>query len=132
ENIAPGSQFGQRIPIGTEDSINGVHVQDFRDYYGKWYIPSNMTLIVVADADPQTIIPEISEVFGHGQKVAPPPNVGGRVTAYTADRAVIATDAEVRDAEISINKVAPPIAPTTTVEQYRKDLVEQFGAFAFN
>ena len=53
ERIAPGSIFGQRITIGTEETINSVQQADFRDYYGKWYVPSNATLMVVADADPQ-------------------------------------------------------------------------------
>jgi predicted Zn-dependent peptidase len=33
EHIAPGSIFGQRLPIGTEESIKGLVEQDFKDYY---------------------------------------------------------------------------------------------------
>lgn len=132
EKLAPGSQFGQRLPIGTEQSLKALAPSDFRDYYSKWYVPSNMTLIVVADADPQVVIEQISGAFGDGEKVQPPPGVGGRVTPYTANRAIIATDPEVRDIEISINKADVPLPPTTTVEQYRRDLVEQMGTWAFN
>src|SRR5262249_9886076 len=45
ERIAPGSIYGQRLTIGTEQTINGVNEKDFRDYYGKWYGPSSATLI---------------------------------------------------------------------------------------
>ena len=56
ERIAPGSIFGERITIGTEETINSVQQADFRDYYGKWYVASNATLMVVADADPQQVV----------------------------------------------------------------------------
>src|ERR1044071_3587577 len=68
EHIAPGSTYGPRITIGTEQTINGVNEQDFKDYYGTWYAASNATLIVVADADPATVVPVIKEQFGAAPK----------------------------------------------------------------
>src|SRR5207249_12157896 len=51
EHMLPGSIYGFRITIGTEEAIKSVKQPDFKDYYGKWYCPSNATLIVVADTD---------------------------------------------------------------------------------
>ena len=77
ERIAPGSIFGQRIVIGTEETINSVQQADFRDYYGKWYVPSNATLMVVADADPEQVVSLIKKHFGGGSE-GPPADSSGR------------------------------------------------------
>ena len=64
EHIAPGSLYGQRITIGTEETINRVQQADFRDYYGKWYGAANATLLVVADTDPTEVVATLQEQFG--------------------------------------------------------------------
>jgi zinc protease len=132
EGLAPGSLFGERIPIGTEQSIRAMAPRDFRDYYQRWYVPSNMTLIVVADTDPEAIIDSITGTFGKGQKVKPPAEASAGVRPYTENRAIIATDPEVRDIEISINKVDAAAPPVTTVGQLRRSMAQQIGSWAFN
>ena len=72
ERLAPGSIFGQRITIGTEETINSVQQADFQDYYGKWYVPANATLMVVADTDPQQIVSLIEKNFGAAPQVTRP------------------------------------------------------------
>ncbi|MDX2016201.1 MAG: insulinase family protein [Planctomycetota bacterium] len=134
KQLAPGSIFGERLPIGVEETIMGVQKQDFVDYYGKWYVPSNMTLIVVADQDPETILPLVKKHFQQeGQTRQPVPvdqNVG--IKAYQEHRGVIAADAELTSADVSITWIEPAKAPTTTFEQAREDLVEQMASAAFN
>src|SRR5262249_57113719 len=40
--LAPESTIGRRLPIGIEETIKAVAPADFRDYYARWYVPSNM------------------------------------------------------------------------------------------
>jgi len=49
ERLAPESTLGRRLPIGIEQTIKSVTRQDFQEYYLRWYVPSNMTVIVVGD-----------------------------------------------------------------------------------
>src|SRR2546425_4492736 len=45
ERLAPESTLGRRLPIGVEQTITSVTRPDFQDYYSRWYVPSNMTVI---------------------------------------------------------------------------------------
>jgi zinc protease len=129
--LAPESTVGRRLPIGAEDTIKAIARPDFADYYARWYVPSNMTVIVAGDTDPAMVADVITREFG-SLPVVPPPtprDVGVKPTAVS--RAIVATDPELTRAEVSIMKVAPPRAPTTTVAGKRRDLVDMIGAWTF-
>ncbi len=132
EHIAPGSIYGQRITIGTEATINAVKEQDFKDYYGKWYCASNATLMVVADTDPQTVVPIIKEKFGAAPKKPRPTPQNPGIKAYEKSFAIVASDPEVRSEDIQVERITPPRPPTTTTEQYRDDLVAALAMTALN
>ncbi|MFO0857716.1 MAG: insulinase family protein [Phycisphaerales bacterium] len=128
----PGSRIGVRMPIGTEETIKGVQRQDFVDYVSKWYQPSNMTLIFVADAEPATIIEHIKKNFGTvGKKTPTPIDEPINVTPYTDDGAIIAQDNELTEADISMIRVSGARKPSTTVGDLRRDMVEQIASSAF-
>lgn len=132
KRLAPGSLIGERMPIGVEETITGVQQQDFKDYWGKWYTPTNTTVIVVADMDPAVVKAEIEKQFGSVAKRPAPNNMDAGVKPYAADGAVVVTDPEIKRAEVGMLKISLPPAPTTTVGQFRSDLVESIGAWAFN
>ena len=132
ERMAPGSILGERITIGTEETIDSVQQADFRDYYGKWYVASNATLLVVADADPQEVVKLIERNFGDAPRMPRPTPQDVGVTAYEQSFAIVASDPEVRNEEIRITRLEPARAPTTTVPQYRDDLVAGLGVSALN
>ena len=130
--VAPESTVGRRLPIGSEATIKSVTPDDFRDYYTRWYVPSNMTVIVVGDTDPAMVVDVITKHFGGGPTVPEPTprDVGIKPTA--GPRAIVATDPELTRAEVSIARLDLPREPTTTVAQSRRELVEMMGAWAFN
>ncbi|MEP0848215.1 MAG: insulinase family protein [Phycisphaerae bacterium] len=132
ERIAPGSLYGQRITIGTEETIASVNEADFRDYYGKWYGASNATLMVVADADPETVVAVINERFASAPKQPRPTPQPGGVTAYKQSFAIVASDPEIRSEDLQIVRAEPARPPTTTLPQYRDDLVARLGVMAMN
>ena len=102
ERIAPGSLLGQRLPIGTEQSLLSVQEKNFRDYYGKYYVPSNMTVMVVADEDPAVIIDHIKKNFGKGENVPAPQDQDPAIKPTAETFAIVATDKEITNASISI------------------------------
>ncbi|MBI3062095.1 MAG: insulinase family protein [Deltaproteobacteria bacterium] len=132
ERLAPESAFGRRLPIGTEETIKSATPKDFKEYYSRWYVPSNMVLIVVGESDPALVIGLIRKHFAAGPKVPRPTEREVGVKAQTAMRAIVATDPELTQAKVSIVRVEAPRAPTVTVEQYRRDLVELVGVWVFN
>lgn len=44
-----GTPYEGRLPIGTVEGIAGISAQDLRDFYEKWYVPSNMAVVAVGD-----------------------------------------------------------------------------------
>jgi zinc protease len=132
ERIAPGSLLGQRLPIGTEETIKAVTQQDFRDYYGKWYAPSNTTLMIVADAEPSAVIEQIRAHFSPAAAVprAEPQEIG--VKPYTETGAIVASDPEIADATIGMVWLTGPRPATTTEELYRRDLLDHLTTWMFN
>ncbi|HVZ94156.1 MAG TPA: pitrilysin family protein, partial [Phycisphaerales bacterium] len=123
EHIAPGSIYSQRDTIGTEATINGVNEKDFHDYYGTWYTASNATVMVVADAEPAEVVNLIKEKFNAAPKKPRPTPQAPGVKAYEKSFAIVASDAEIRSEDIQIIRMEPVRPPTTTVPQYRDDLV---------
>ncbi len=132
KRLAPGSLIGERLPIGVVETIEGVKQQDFRDYYSRWYVPSDMTVIAVADMDERVVVEHLRKHFGAGERRPAPKDQDPRVTAAAENRAVVASDPELSRAEISIMRVAPARPPTTTVQDLRRDLVDSMGEWALN
>lgn len=130
--LAPGSTFGDRIPIGVEETILGVKQQDFRDYYSRWYTASNMTLIVVADLDPAVVEASIRAHFSDAPLLPRPEDRPVGVTPQTESRAVVATDDEITEATVTIAKIGPARPPVNDIKSFRDDLAERLAFECFN
>jgi zinc protease len=132
ERLAPESTFGRRLPIGVDETLKTMGHNDVVDYYSRWYVPSNMTLIVVGDADPAMVVDVIRQEFAAGASVPRPTprDVGVKPTA--ASRAIVASDPELTRAEVSIVRVEPPRPPITTVAALRREVVDRIGTWVFN
>src|SRR5262244_1791456 len=131
ERLAPESTLGRRLPIGIESTIKSVGPDDFRDYYSHWYVPSNMTVIVVGDTDPVMVADVIQKEFGGGRTEPSPADRPVGVKATVGQRAIVVTDPELTRSEVSIVRLEPPRGPALTVGQKRRELVESIGTWAF-
>ncbi|MEX2219923.1 MAG: insulinase family protein [Phycisphaerales bacterium] len=132
ERLAPGSVWGQRNTIGTEETINSVQQQDFRDYYGKWYAASNATLIVVADAPPAEVAKVVKDKFSAAPRRPRPTPQDPKVSPYEKSFAIVASDPEVRSESLRIVRITKARPAVTTVQLYRDELVGRLGEMALN
>ncbi|HUG38067.1 MAG TPA: insulinase family protein [Candidatus Limnocylindrales bacterium] len=130
--LAPESTLGRRLPIGVEESIRAVGPAHFREYYSRWYVASNMTVIAVGDLDPALVVDAISRHFGSAPKVARPAPRPVRLTATSGLRSIVVTDPELAQAEVSFTRVEPARPPITTTPAYRRQLVEDLGVWMLN
>lgn len=64
ESLYPGSKYGKRMPIGLMSVVDNFKYKELRDYYKKWYHPSNQAIIVVGDVDVNYTVNKIKELFG--------------------------------------------------------------------
>lgn len=132
ERMIPGSLIGQRLPIGVEETLKSMNRADFLDYYTRWYQPSNMTVIIVADADPSQIAAQITKTFSGGERTPRPVDVDPMVKPFDTTRAIVASDPELTSAEVGILSVKGKEAPITTVGDFRREAVRDLGVSAFN
>ena len=67
EKAAPtlysGSIYGSRMPIGLMSVVQNFKPKVLRDYYKKWYHPSNQCIIVVGDINPDWAVEQIKSRF---------------------------------------------------------------------
>ncbi len=132
QQLAPGSTLGSRLPIGVEETILGMNRQDFVDYYTRWYVPSNMAVMMVADMDAGAMVEMLRKHFGVGERKPRPADLPVGIRPYESSRGVVITDAELTRATVSVVRVGPPPAPITTKARMRERLVEQLGSLSFN
>ncbi|MCP9611065.1 M16 family metallopeptidase [Coprobacter tertius] len=59
-----GSQYANRMPIGTMDVVMNFPYKTLRDYYHKWYRPDQQGIIVVGDINAEKVEAEIKKIFG--------------------------------------------------------------------
>jgi|HubBroStandDraft_5_1064220.scaffolds.fasta_scaffold16846_2 zinc protease len=57
-----GTPYGHD-PLGTKASFDATTGAMLKDFYDKWYTPSNMILLVVGDVDPAATMAKIKELF---------------------------------------------------------------------
>ncbi|MFN7375779.1 MAG: M16 family metallopeptidase [bacterium] len=132
KRIAPGSILGERLPIGTVETVSTVQQPDFKAYWGTYYTPGNITVTVVADMDPKVVVEAITRKFASEPPRPTPADQDPRIGAYTADGAIVVTDPELKRAEISFNRIAKPRPPATTAAIYRDEMVDFLGTWALN
>lgn len=132
KRMSPGSIMGERLPIGIEETIKGMTRDDFADYYKMWYVPSNMSIAVVADMEAADIEKLIKARFSAGKPSERPKDRDVGVKPTDVTRGVIITDPELSRATVAIVRIDNPTPPATTVGGLRAQMVEQIAALAFN
>ena len=125
-----GSRFAERLPIGKEEIIANAPRSEFVDFYRTWYRPENVTVLLVGDAEPDGFIPLVEKWFGqYTPQVPARPPLGPQFKPFTRERTMVVTDPEMSRCDVQITNIRPGRPATTTVEQWRVELVEQIGAW---
>ncbi|MGD9688785.1 MAG: M16 family metallopeptidase [Phycisphaerales bacterium] len=131
ERLTPGSLYGVRSPIGTEETILGAQREDFVDYYTKRYVPSNMTIVVVGDLPAAEALRKVQSHFSAGKASPRPEDQDPRIAPTSGVRGLVFADPEITSLSLGAVRVMPAREATTTVEGMRRELVEDLGQAAF-
>ena len=62
-------------PIGSAQYIDQAKIDEFRDFYRRYYVPNNATLVVAGDFDVEAVKKQIADYFGpipRGQEIERP------------------------------------------------------------
>ncbi len=117
------SRYAERIPIGTPEILRAFPAARLKDFYETWYRPDRMSVVVVGDIDPATIVPAIEKLFGPLEPTRPSATEPDRtVPDHTETLVNVAADAEAQSSSVSVLHKRPKL-PQGTVEDYRRDQV---------
>ena len=59
-------------PSGAIEDILRLHVDDARAYYHRWYVPNNMSVVLVGDVTAQQALTLVTQAFGTAKTAALP------------------------------------------------------------
>ena len=123
-----------RLPIGTEETINTVVSEHFRDFYKRYYRPEKTFVTLVGDLEPSYAIEKIEEFFGDWQNV-PEIEAGTNVEIdaelITQSRSRIYTDPEIQTS-VSLTMFKPYVEEADNAAMRRDNLIESLGNSMLN
>ncbi|HUT64463.1 MAG TPA: pitrilysin family protein [Anaerolineae bacterium] len=59
--VFPGTPYAHSV-LGTKEGISGITQEDFKNYLAKFYVPNNMTAVIVGDVDTQEVVEELKRL----------------------------------------------------------------------
>jgi zinc protease len=118
-----------RLPIGTEETIDSVTPEQFRDFYKRYYRPEKTFITLVGDMDPAFAIQKIEEYFGDwtnpdGISAGTKVEVDGE--AITTPRARVYSDPEIQTS-VSVAVMQPYEEEIDSRANRKAALIESLG-----
>ena len=74
--------------IGWLNDLESITLDDYRNYYHRYYLPNNCILVVVGDIDPQEALTHIEATFGRLPAGPAPPKVTAKEPQHFGPRRV--------------------------------------------
>ena len=128
------SQYAKRLPIGTKENLETFKHEEIRQFYKDWYRPNLMAVIVVGDIDMNEMEAKIKQHFGKYQNPAnEKPRKTFDIPNHKENFVSINTDKEASSANVQIYyKDHESSKPTTTVKDYKDDLIDNLFSSMLN
>jgi len=128
-----GSKYASRLPIGVDSIIKHFPPDAIRRFYRDWYRPDLMAVVVVGDISKEEAVKMIEKHFsGLSNLSVARPRAYEKVPPYSTSNVMVVTDKEATGFEFSINFPARPVTPTSTLKEYRNDLIRSIYTSLLN
>ena len=123
--LLKGSRYGERLPIGTKESLQSFSPEALKRFYADWYRPDLMAVIAVGDFDKSEVETLIKEQFTSiPTPQRPRPRPVYPVPDHQETLYSIATDSEATATIVTVHNMLP-LRDQTTVGAYRQMQVER-------
>jgi zinc protease len=120
------SRYAERLPIGKPEILRSFAPARLRAFYDTFYRPDRMAVVAVGDMDAQKLEELVKSTFGPLKARTPaPPERKVDVPLHKETLISIVTDNEVTQSSVSLVRKRPR-APSGTVADYRRELVQRF------
>ena len=124
-----GSQYAERLPIGTEESLKTFKLDAAKRFYADWYRPNLMAVVVVGDINQADGKALIESHFSQLKNPLPQrPHTYPVLPARTVSEAVVVTD---KEATNNLAQILYPVfkdSVVVNIGDYRSKLVERLFA----
>jgi len=129
-----GSKYAERLPIGKDEILKNFKPEVLKRFYNDWYRPDLMAVVAVGDLDPAILEQKIKDHFsGIPAAIDPRERPVFGLPNHEDTKIAVAQDDEATFASINVSyKDTFESAPTTTVGDYRDDLVNGLFSFMIN
>jgi len=122
-----GSIIPERLPIGTEQTIDSVQQGDFQDFYKTYYRPDNAVIVMVGDSDVATMKRLIKQQFGDWTVEGEPPvEFEPEEVPIKGKEAIYYHDPEISSA-LSLNVMSPRVLRDDTAKSRKTAFIEGLG-----
>ena len=122
-----GSPFPNRIPIGTEDTIQSVTPENFRDFYKGYYHPDETFIVLVGDFETDYAAGKIEEFFADWTaETDAKADVEIKPLGPRGAEAEYYVDPEIQTS-ISLTVMGPPDLREDTANNRRAAFIESLG-----
>jgi len=127
EFFTRGSRVSERLPIGTDETLETMGADLFKDYYQAYYRPENTFIVLVGDIETDYASAKISEYFGDWQVEgdAGVQQNAGKTEARGADIGFF-TDPEIQT-NVTLATIKPFVEEEDTIENRKKAFVKGLG-----
>ena len=105
-----------RPVIGTSDTIKNMSRQTLLDYYHRFYVPNNMSLIIAGDFATGSVMAKIKNIFAAVKAGKLEPAV---YTSVNQEASLSEDKREVQQAHLILGTLGPPV---TSRDQYALDI----------
>ena len=123
--ILHGSRYAERLPIGRREVLERFPHEALRRFYRDWYRPDLMAVIAVGDFAADSIVALVEAHFsGLAAPAVPRPRPAFEVPNHAEPLFTVASDPEASGSSIAVY-FKQPLRPMTTLDAYRRRVVEQ-------
>lgn len=64
-NVFPTTNYGLQSTIGTVEHLKNPSIKAIREYYYKYYVPNNMSIVMAGDFNADELVKKIDKQFGY-------------------------------------------------------------------
>ncbi|MEO5598364.1 MAG: insulinase family protein [Novosphingobium sp.] len=128
----PAARYGQRMPIGTTQSLENASAETLKIFWKREYVPKHATVVVVGDFDPDLVETEIRRRFGDWQGPAAEPQPdAGPVDPKDNHRTDVYLDPALSE-RVTVSRNGEWIYEPDSVAQRRENLLREIGTQIIN
>lgn len=125
--LHPQARYASRLPIGTEQTLNGATAERLRAFWQREYVPAQTTLFVVGDFPVETAEAAIKARFADWRPApAEPRPAAGPFDPKAKPREDVFIDQALSE-RVTVSRDGPWLAETDTLAQRRENLLRQIG-----